>query len=270
MKQLKFFFFLCFFGSLFSTFAQTVARTEPGTTARLRSFDELFYNLETSQKMEVFSPYGLVYTKNANEAFTLIPTRSSGIDLIGTIMNTRPGYLAEFLIVIPNQGRTYNRLDAYNSLIKVRNLSEYKYHSHSRNTAIPLFPDATRIESINSNKAIPDPPLARVIPNSEAVYIRLRDVNFGNCYYRGDLNVSPNGISYTITNTRHLSFLLIPVIREGRFIAALYMEPIAEGMLLYSITGADTSDFIASIVDIPSAISKRLDVFTSWVREGLK
>jgi hypothetical protein len=57
--------------------------------------------------------------------------------------------------------------------------------------------------------------------------------------------------------------------KEEKFLAILYMEPLTEGMLIYSMAGADASDFIASKIDIPSAISKRLAVFIGWIRDGI-
>jgi hypothetical protein len=57
--------------------------------------------------------------------------------------------------------------------------------------------------------------------------------------------------------------------KEEKFAAVLYMEPLIEGMLLYGMAGADASDFVSNRIDIPSAIRKRLAVFTGWIRDGL-
>jgi hypothetical protein len=42
-----------------------------------------------------------------------------------------------------------------------------------------------------------------------------------------------------------------------------------EGLAVYSVVGADASDFAASMMDIPSAIEKRLNVFINWVEKGI-
>jgi hypothetical protein len=59
------------------------------------------------------------------------------------------------------------------------------------------------------------------------------------------------------------------VIKEGNFTAQLYIEPIEEGILIYSIAGADISDFFASKIDMDSAIIKRLAVIVSWAADGI-
>jgi len=236
----------------------------------LRSFDEIFPGLGENQKREIFGAEGLIRSIKRNEKLEFIPAPNSGIDLAGVIAKENPSYLAESLLVIPHEGRILDRLDIYNALGRIGDLKGRLYRSHTRNAEVPLFEEATRIESERNTRAIPDPPPARLLPNSETVFIRLKDINFGNSYYRGDMIVSPHGVTYNITNFRNISYLVFTVMREGKFSAVLYMEPLAEGMLIYSMAGADASDFIAGLIDIPSAISKRLAVFIGWISDGLK
>jgi hypothetical protein len=98
----------------------------------------------------------------------------------------------------------------------------------------------------------------------------LKDVNFGNTYYRADITPAGRGLLYSLTNYRTISYLLFTVMREENFSAYLYMEPVVEGMLIYSVAGTDVSDFISNQIDIPSAISKRLAVFIGWISDGLR
>ncbi|MDR0452274.1 MAG: hypothetical protein LBH15_04460, partial [Treponema sp.] len=66
------------------------------------------------------------------------------------------------------------------------------------------------------------------------------------------------------------SYLLFRIIRQDKFFAWFYMEPLAEGVLLYGVSGAEVSAFVSKQVDMPSAIAKRLRVITGWVVDGLK
>jgi len=177
--------------------------------------------------------------------------------------------LAESLLVIPYQDKVFTVLDAYNALGKISDLKGRVYHSHTRNADVPLFQEAARLENDKSGKEVPDPLPARKLPNSETVFIRLKDINFGNCYYRTDMSVTPFGLTYKITNTKNITYLLFTVLKEEKFTSILYIEPLTEGMLVYSMAGADASDFISGMIDIPSAISKRLMVFLSWISDNL-
>ena len=261
------FIFILLFPSL--TQAQTYPM-EPSRITSLRSFDSLFPYLGENRKNEVFSENGLIRSLGKNENLELIPSPDSGIDLHRIILAKKTSYLAESLMVVPYTAKVYTRLDSYNALGKIRELKGRLYRSYTRKTEIPLFEEATRLESARKNNPIPDPPPALQLPATDTVYIRLKDVNFGNSYYRGDMSLSPYGVIYNLTNYKSLSYLFFTVMKEERFSAILYLEPLAEGMLVYSVAGADASDFIASRIDIPTAISKRLSVFIDWVGDGLK
>lgn len=235
----------------------------------LRSFDEIFPGIGENRKDELFSEQGLIRSIEKNEALEFLPSPVSGIDLHSAVMKSKPSYLAESLLVVPYQGKILTKLDAYNALGNIRDLKGRLYRSHTRKAEVPLFEDATRLESEKKHNPIPDPGAASLLPVSETVFIRLKDINFGNSFYRGDVSVNPHGITYKLSNFKNITYLFFTVMKEDKFSAVLYMEPLAEGMLIYSMAGADTSDFIASKIDIPSAISKRLAIFIDWIRDGL-
>jgi len=264
---LKHRFFVPLFISLIIFFLPASITAE---TNSLRSFNELFPSLSESRKKEAFSEEGTIRSVKKNEALEFLPVQNSGIDLYGTVMKANPTYLAESLLVIPYQGKVFTGLDAYNALGKISDLKGRVYHSHTRDAYIPLFQEAVRLENDKSSKTVPDPLPARELPNAETVFIRLKDTNFGNCYYRTDMSVTPFGLTYKITNTKNITYLLFTVLKEEKFTSILYLEPLTEGMLVYSMAGADASDFISGMIDIPSAISKRLMVFLSWINDNLR
>ena len=265
MKNLVFvlFFYLLIF------FLPSSIKADSMEAYYLRSFGELFPSLGESRKKEAFSSEGTIRSVKKNEALEFLPAPNSGIDLYGIVMKTNPTYLAESLLVIPYQGRVLSKLDAYNALGKISGLKGRLYRSHTRNAEVPLFLEATRLENEKSGKAVPDPLPARELPDSETLFIRLKDVNFGNSYYRTDMSAAQFGLTYKIINTKNLTYLLFTVLREEKFSSILYIEPLNEGMLVYSMAGADASDFIANRIDIPSAISKRLLVFLGWINDNL-
>ena len=237
-----------------------------------RGFNDIFPNMGRDIRNAAFSESGYVKTGEKSGGFELIGGGvSSGIDnqIVNGVMGNNPGYLVESILIVPGAAGAVTLLDVYNALGNIRDLSGRLYDSATRNQAIPLFEDATRIRSERQTTAIPDPPPARTLPLTETIFIRLKDSNFGNSYYRADMSLNQNGLCYRLSNFRNLTYFLIPVIREDKFIAQLYFEPINEGILIYSIAGADVSDFVASMVHVGSAIAKRLAVIISWAVEGI-
>jgi hypothetical protein len=241
-------------------------------SAQLRNFNDVFPNISSDIRNAAFGNSGYVKSGQKINGFVLIGTeRSCGIDpqIINIVLNRNPLYLVESLMVIPAKSGAISLVDVYNALGNIRGLSGRPYNSFSRNREVPLFEDATRIASEKRTTAIPDPPPTRIIPRTETVYIKLKDANFGNTFYRADIAIVQNGLRYTLSNFKNISYLFVPVIREEKFIAQLYIEPINEGVLIYSVAGTDISDFFASKINIDSAISKRLSVITSWAADGI-
>ena len=243
-----------------------------GISAQLRSFNDVFPGISQEIRASAFGDSG--YYK--------ISRRISGISLLGSehnsaidpqitriILNINPGYLVESILIIPVTPPDVSLLDVYNALGNVRRISEIHYDSATRKQSVPMFQDATRIVSETQITPFPDPAPARTIPRAETFYIRLKDVNFGNIFFKSDMELLQNGMRYTISNFRNINFLFFPVVRKDKFVAQLYIELLNEGILMYSIAGADISDFLASRIHIDSAITKRLDVFTSWAANGI-
>ena len=218
-----------------------------------------------------FSKEGFCKSTGKIQPSALIGSDQSAIDpkIIEAVLLKQPGVLVESILVIPGKAGQYSLLNVYNALGRIRGLKGRLYHSFTRNENVPLFEDVTRIESAKKNTPIADPSPVSRIPPSETVYMRLKDVNFGNTYYRGDMTLVQRGLLYSLSNNRNITYFFVPVIKEERFNALLYFEPISEGILIYALAGADVSDFVSSKVDMPSAISKRLIVIIDWVAEGI-
>ncbi|MDR2259200.1 MAG: hypothetical protein LBE14_08655, partial [Treponema sp.] len=207
---------------------------------------DIFPRISPEIRDQAFSPSGFIKSSEKSDGFYLLD--SNGLDprFSRGILNGQPSVLVESLLVIPRADVPVSLLDVYNALGNIRALKGRVYHSATRDQEVPLFEDATRIAGAKKTSPVPDPGPAVSIPASETVYLRIKDVNFGNSYYRGDVTLDTSGLLYRLSNYKNLTYLFIPVIKEEKFIAQLYFEPITEGVLVYSIAGADVSDFVAS------------------------
>jgi len=238
-------------------------------SAQLRSFNEIFPNIDQDIRIAAFMDSGYYrINQKANGIALLGSDHNSAIDpqIINKVLNQNPTYLVESVFVIPLRQSTVSLVDVYNALANIRGINEIPGPG---NQASPVFHDATRIVSEKQTTAIPDPAPANILPGTETFYIRMKDTNFGNTFFRAEMTLFQNGLRYTMHNFRNISFLFIPVIRKENFIAQLYIEPINEGVLMYSIAGADIPEFLTSKINIDSAITKRLAVFISWAAGGI-
>jgi hypothetical protein len=241
--------------------------------AQIRSFNNIFPNVSDDIKTAAFSESGYVKSSQKKNGYIIIGNeRNSRLDpqIVNYILRKNPAYLVESILVIRGSPDSVSLLDIYNALGKVSDLKGRLYNSATKNQLVPLFEEATRIKSDRQTTAIPDPAPSVTLPRNETVYIRLKDANFGNTYYRGEMSLIQNGLRYTLSNFRSMSYLFVPVIKENNFMAQLYFEPIQEGILIYSAAGAEISDFFASKIHMESAISKRLNVIISWAVDGIR
>jgi hypothetical protein len=229
--------------------------------------DDVFPDLDAEIKKEAFSSTGYLVSRNDNRQ-TL---KSPSVDHLvrSRINNIKPTVVVECLLVIPYPSDPLDLVGIYNGLRRIRALGGRLYHSETRGADIPLFENVTRLESAKRSTAKEDPLPQNSLSNSETIYIRLKDANFGNCYYQADITKNIPGFIYTLFNNRDMTYFVIPVIKSGCFVAQFYFEPISEGVLVYCVSGAEVSGLIASQVDMPSAIRKRLAVIIDWIIEGV-
>jgi hypothetical protein len=233
--------------------------------AQKRSIKDIYPGLDGKQLAQVFSEEGLLMYSERSSPLRLYPP---GLDprFAEILSKKNPLFQVETLMLISNPK---DNLDIYNALNDIRALKGRIYHSATRDEDIPLFEEATRIASPGKTNAVADPPRAAAVPSQETVYIRLKDANFGNSYYRADMYLEDRGILYSLVNYKNLTFLFIPVIKENKFLAQFYFEPVDEGIMIYGFAGADVGGLVANKVDIPSAVRKRVKVIIDWVKDGL-
>jgi hypothetical protein len=190
------------------------------------------------------------------------------INLTRRLMDAEPLYIIESLLMIKND-KPAGKLDVYNALRKISTLRGRKYFSSTRGKETVMFEDAAIITGENNFKKQKDPPYAESIPSVETIFVTVKDVNFGNCYYKAEIKTDNTGIWYSLSNFRSINYLMIPVIKPEKLLIQLYLEPLKDGVLIYGLSGVDAVDFAEKRVDIPSTITKRLDVIYSWIGESI-
>ncbi|AEF83807.1 hypothetical protein TREPR_2409 [Treponema primitia ZAS-2] len=237
--------------------------------AQGRSLEDLFPHMNQERREQILTGV-LTEAREKDSNLYMQPAGEIGIKVSGLMTaDLRPSCLVESLTVIPYLDKPVELLDIYNAMGKVRDLKGRLYHSFTRDENVPLFEDSTRVESPKRTRAIPDPAATYTLPRSDRIYVCLKDINFGNSYYQADISVEEYGLLYGLSNFKSLSYGIIPVIKEKKFNAQFYVEPLTEGVLVYSVAVAEVSDFIAGRINIPSAIRKRIEVILGWLIDNI-
>ncbi|MCL1931583.1 MAG: hypothetical protein FWF55_07175 [Treponema sp.] len=228
----------------------------------IRSFNAIFPYIRSISADGLFRPF------LKDEPAMFIPNPDTGIDLLDSVMQTNPSHLIEALILVPYKERELDLLDIYNALGRIENIKDYPVLFNGSDFYI--FTESTRIESARNRRAIPDPLPALTLPFSETFYVRLKEINFGNLFLRTDISINVYGITYSMTNFTDVRYFLIPIMKAERYITVIYLEPVKEGVLIYSITGFYLPGFIADRVNLTPNINRRIKIINNWITEGLR
>jgi len=233
-----------------------------------RTFDEVFPNLTLRQKSTVMSERGLRNAFEKNDTPTFLPGKDAGVDLYSKIMAKKPSHIIEALVLVPYGKRELDLIDIYNALRRIKNIQDYKFIS--RGKEYKIFQDTTRLESEQKRKPIPDPPHTDTLPYSEIMYLLFLDQTLGDLYLRGEVSVSLYGLSYTLINFKDVSYSIFKVMSAERFITIIYLEPVKEGILIYSMSGLYIPSFVSSRVNLTPSMNTRVTILINWITDGLR
>jgi hypothetical protein len=233
-----------------------------------RAFNDVFPGLSLGQKLIVMGNRGIRNSFEKDGSPTLIPSPASGINLLSGVMSKKPSHIIEALIVVPYNKRELDFLDIYNALRKIKNIQNHTISI--RGNDVKVFKDTTRLESAQRRRPVPDPPRADMLPYSETMYLRFIDQYLGDLYLRGNISISLYGITYSLSNFRDVSFSIFRIMKAESFSAIIYLEPVKEGILIYSMSGIYIPDFIAHRVNLTPNMNNRITVLVNWITEGLR
>jgi hypothetical protein len=234
-----------------------------------RSFDDIFPGFSRRQKALIFSDEGLKHFFEKDGFPMLVPNPSSGIDLLSSVMAKKPSHIIEAMVLVPySSRRELDMLDVYNALGRIGNLKDYSFTINDRQYTI--FEETTRLVSARNRRSVSDPPPADTLPYAETMYLRFKDTYYGNLFIRGEISVSLYGITYSMTNFTDVRYFLVPIIRAERISVVIYLEPVKEGVLVYSMSGIYLPGFIADRVNITPSVNRRITTLIRWITDGLR
>jgi hypothetical protein len=233
-----------------------------------RSFNDVFPGFSQRQKASIMNGIGIRRIIEKDDPPMLVPSPASKVDLLSRVMAKKPSHIIEALILLPYVKRELDFLDIYNALGRVKNIQDYTISV--RDEKIKIFTDTTRLESAQKRKPIPDPPPTDKLPLSETMYILFTDKYMGDLYLRGDLSMSVYGITYSLTNFRDVTFAIFRIMKAERLAATIYLEPVKEGLLIYSVSGLYIPGFIAQRENLTADMNVRVTILLNWIIDGIK
>jgi len=254
--------------ALFSFEAPEIIYEVDPVIVEIRSYTDIFPGLTRNQMRIATGSNGLRNSFLSGASALYKPASGSGIESISSfVMQKSPSHIVEALIVVPYRKKELEMLDIYNALGLIRRIQEQELPNTN---GYRIFKDTTRVESDRNRRPVPDPAPVDTLPYTETMYLRFTDRTIGEIFIRGEITMSLYGITYSMTNFRDINFSIFTVMGKERFSTIIYLEPVKEGVLIYSMAGIFLPDFIASRLNLPLNINNRITVFTNWIIEGLR
>ena len=157
----------------------------------------------------------------------------------------------------------HGALDVANALLDVRTISGVTYYSERKQGTAILFNDVCRVEAPGSIKKVEWAPLA-LLPASMSMHLHLVDSNFGSSWYALNLEQRAGGLVLRLENSRPLNFMLIRAFGPAEVRMGVVMIPVDEGLYVAAFCAADPASIASSMVDMKSAMEKRLRAIQGW------
>ena len=180
-----------------------------------------------------------------------------------------PVYVESAFLVSNGLFDKAEKLRIVNALLAVESLSGVKYYSERKQGIAVLYDDVYRVKAPGSVKRLP--PLALTeLPESLETFIHLRDSNFGSSWYALELKQAQDALLFSMQNKKPLSFMLLQAFAVDGVRMRVAIVPVDEGIYIAAICAANPAKLAASLVDMYSAMEKRLRAVQGWVVERIK
>jgi hypothetical protein len=188
-------------------------------------------------------------------------------DLIRSELEANSGsFIIEMAYFVPGiEFSPENRLGLYSELSRISTLSGVTYHSYSKNEReVVLLSDVFAVEKPGSKKAVPEVAPSSV-PDTAVMQVHAKDANFGSTWYQLAIDARGSGFLVSLTNSRPQSAMLIRAFDEGALRLRFALVPASGGIYVYSLCAADPGKTAERLVDMFSAVEKRLNAVRGWV-----
>jgi hypothetical protein len=159
-----------------------------------------------------------------------------------------------------------DKLDLVNNLAQIETIAGVTYYSETRKKTTVLFDDVYRVAAAGSSKALPSLHFEK-LPESLSFIAHIQDVNFGSTWYSISIENARDSIILTLSNARPLVYFIIKAFDKNALIMQFVIFPVDEGLLAIGLCSATPGKSVSSIVDVYSALEKRINAVQRWVSQ---
>lgn len=155
----------------------------------------------------------------------------------------------------------------YNIVREVSGISGVQYWSRTKDRFRVLFDD---VYVIDENRNPVEDSFVDRIPPYDSFGIHMDEANLGRDYYLAEYNYDGTDMSFSLTNTSNISFLL-RVVGKGDMQIDLLLMPLDNEIIIYGYCGVKLANpgFVNRLMDPYSSFFRRLYAMNIWFYNSL-
>jgi hypothetical protein len=201
----------------------------------------------------------------------LLPRHSYTRELIAhTLQDLEPSFLVETLRVyhkpsgasFPAWSET-ERSALFNQCLALSTLAGLEYYSESRKRMRTFYETSTVIDSPETKRPLPDPAYDTP-PVSALLYVRQKDLTFGDNIYRYEYRALSDALLFTQENLTTLSLVLIPAVGKNRLRSVVAVFDAGADLLVYMLSAAKAASLPGLNERVGDSFSNRADAILRW------
>jgi len=215
----------------------------------------------------------IIETQLKNPAPVLLPNDSGLRRIVDGIMSSQePNMFVEalylyrkpaFIAESSDGWSDTQRTGVFNQIMAVSSMTGLQYYSASRGTMRTFYEYSYVVDGPDTKKRIPDPVFTGV-PEALTLFVRQKDLTFGDNIYRYDIVANQDAIYLTQVNITALTITLIPVIRRGNLTTVMAVIDCGDSILIYAASMAKALSFPGLWDRISDSFSNRAQAVLNW------
>jgi len=236
------------------------------------SDDEILSGLSSDERTEL-DREGMVFRLGRTRSgLFYAPSVSLASHIVERHQSITPDVTVEAFFKVPYPkdmpvGVQDRDLILYNIVREVSKISGVTYWSERKDKYRTLFED---VYVVDDNKNPQSDILVFRIPEYDSFGIHMDEANLGEDYYLAEYRYDGAQMSFSLTNTSHITFLF-KVVESGNMQIDLLLIPLKDEILIYGYCGVKLSNpgFVGKIMDPYSSFFRRLYAMETWFENSL-
>ena len=158
------------------------------------------------------------------------------------------------------------RADLYNGILAISTLKGLEYYSKSRKAMRLLYETSMVIDGPSSKNPRPDP-VFRVPPAEVSVYVRQKDLTFGDNIFQFTYYADESSFIVALENVTGLTYGPVTVIGKNKFFSAIAVIDCGPYLLVYAASIARASMLPGMKQRASESILNRANALLGWFNQ---